>query len=746
MGILKKTKEIIICAFVLMFLIANVPIVFGSETARQNKKAVLFILDGITLKDLSDYGSVYFKDLAGKGFLGLMSSRTVGVYNKASGYLTIGSGNKASLYVAQKPAEKTETLALNANEIYNGNTGKNYYLWQTGKQTNNNSVVYLGLAQTLRENRAANIDVVPGLLGETLKENKLKIAVLGNADKDDEHHREAALIAMDKNGRVEEGSVGREFLKKDPRRLFGTKTDYERFLKEAQKLIKRNDFTVIDLGDVSRIDFAEEIIMDSVIKKEKKKAIKEAMILIKKIVFDQKSSVGLIMMVTPNPSLMEYKNKERLTPLILIEKSRNKGTLTSSTTRTKGIVSNTDIAPTILNYFGIKPSPMMIGRPVKAEPQKQSTIEYLTEINKRKISVGQARQPVLISYIVAIITMLIIVAMVLLFYPTRSSLYFKLINFLLGFLLAVPLTLLVLPLIPPLSVYLNFVFLIMFSAVVGAISMKVEKEKLESPMIICILTTIFLAIDVLGGSLLMRNSIMGFDPMEGARFYGIGNEYMGVLIGSSIIGLMLLKDAYFSKNRNYNYFLLFIFVFLVLCIGSPQIGANVGGAIAASAAYLVVILKSFDKKIDLKKIIIIGGIIFLVISLIVGIDLTRGTETSHAGRAFLLIKKEGFREALNIVDRKISMNLRLIQYTIWSKVLIVSLLIIAFLSGKPLGVFQKIKEKRLAFSNGLIGVIAGSFIALIFNDSGVVAAATTIIFAAITLVYGIIKEKIVVIH
>ncbi|MGB9802178.1 MAG: hypothetical protein ACPLUI_00005, partial [Desulfofundulus sp.] len=43
-------------------------------------------------------------------------------------------------------------------------------------------------------------------------------------------------------------------------------------------------------------------------------------------------------------------------------------------------------------------------------------------------------------------------------------------------------------------------------------------------------------LDILLGGPLQKTAIMGYDPIVGARFYGIGNEYMGILIGSMIIG------------------------------------------------------------------------------------------------------------------------------------------------------------------------------------------------------------------
>ena len=66
--------------------------------------------------------------------------------------------------------------------------------------------------------------------------------------------------------------------------------------------------------------------------------------------------------------------------------------------------------------------------------------------------------------------------------------------------------------------------------------------------------------------------------------YGLGNEYMGVLIGSLLIGLMALWDRYqpskakcYSRGfSNYHFFIM-----------SPDYGSNVGGTISALGAFAV---------------------------------------------------------------------------------------------------------------------------------------------------------------
>lgn len=37
------------------------------------------------------------------------------------------------------------------------------------------------------------------------------------------------------------------------------------------------------------------------------------------------------------------------------------------------------------------------------------------------------------------------------------------------------------------------------------------------------------------GGPLMKRSYLGYDPIIGARYYGIGNEFMGVYIGATLL-------------------------------------------------------------------------------------------------------------------------------------------------------------------------------------------------------------------
>ena len=65
----------------------------------------------------------------------------------------------------------------------------------------------------------------------------------------------------------------------------------------------------------------------------------------------------------------------------------------------------------------------------------------------------------------------------------------------------------------------------------------------------------------------MRYSPLGYDPVGGARFYGIGNEYMGVLVGSSILAWALWAGKKASSSRMHQALGFLLFAGLLLLIG-----------------------------------------------------------------------------------------------------------------------------------------------------------------------------------
>jgi len=739
----EKTRLLALTAALAVFLVCPTPMSFGATPlaqAKQPRKAMLLLVDGLSLKDLEVAKTPHLDQLLKRGALGLMNVRTARGIDRGSSYLTIGSGAKAKAGGSTKI--EVAGLAFNAQETYGETDASQAFFRQTGRKASSANVVHLGMADILRVNAELPYNSRPGALGEALKKAGFKVAVLGNADIPQEIHREVVLVGMDGLGRVDQGDVGENLLKRDPESPFGLRTDYGRLLSRARRFLSKNDLLIIELGDTARVNFYTIYSMDRALERQRRLALERADSFLGKLLAGLDLRRTLVIVATPSPSQVAYRKRIELVPIIAAGAGFRQGVLSSATTRRHGIVASIDIAPTILKFFGIETPDTMAGRPLLSQPEKDP-FGWLNSVQNRLVAFSLARQPTLTSYVVFTIAF-VALSVIALASPSlaQKRLFFNTLKASLLWTLGVPATLLIIALFPPANPTITLLISLLVSLLIAWLFFKAGRHSFKSVAYLCLATSGLILIDLLAGSSLMGASLLGHSAQTGARFYGIGNEYMGVLVGASIIGLTLLKDARLSESKPYRRLSGLVFFVSALAIGLPSLGANFGGAISATIAYGTTWFKFSGRRFSLKEIIIASLSVFLILAGLVSYDLLRGPASSHLGKAFLAAKSAGLEFGLNIIKRKLSMNIRLIQYTIWSKVLIAALAVFAFFSARPAGAWKKVSQRHPGLSAGLLGVAAGSIAALLFNDSGVVAAATAIIFAISTLLYVIIEDTV----
>ena len=93
---------------------------------------------------------------------------------------------------------------------------------------------------------------------------------------------------------------------------------------------------------------------------------------------------------------------------------------------------------------------------------------------------------------------------------------------------------------PALGIALATVALIALGA---AIVLAAVRDRVLALGLLATATAGALALDLAFGAPLARWSFLGYDLVVGGRFYGVGNEYEGVLIGASIVGAACLVVA-----------------------------------------------------------------------------------------------------------------------------------------------------------------------------------------------------------
>ncbi|UCC67319.1 MAG: hypothetical protein JSV79_09300, partial [Armatimonadota bacterium] len=229
-----------------------------------------------------------------------------------------------------------------------------------------------------------------------------------------------------------------------------------------------------------------------------------------------------------------------------------------------------------------------------------------------------------------------------------------------------------------------------------------------------------IVVDVVLGSPLMRRSTFGFGVMSGARFYGIGNEYMGFLAAMAVIGLGALLQA--APRARWLAALAGIAV--VLAIGAPRAGANWGGAFAAAAGLVTLWLLRARKPL-LKSLLVAVAVLAASALAPAALDLLRpAADRTHigAGAAALLAGDGGMLE--EAIRRKAAMNWGLLLS--YRLPLLIGFLLFAVLLWRLLsrgGPVRQSLAAQPALAAGFIGAVVLALVAVLVNDSGVIAAA-----------------------
>lgn len=729
------------------------------------RQVILLTLDKITLQDLLCHAGPELKALLNRSAVALMNVNTAGNPGTDSGYLTLGAGSRLL-------GNWTTGQAFNREESLSGEgTVEALYRRHTGKTESPPGEIlhlYSGALQRLNEQRPYPACV--GALGEALSNAGLGVAVLGNADNGNPK-RQVVTIAMDKAGNVAYGDVSSALLQERADFPFGRGCDPEAYCEVFESLQQKVSLFVMEWGDTSRLDgYLERL------PAERRGALLQASLLqldqfLKSIkpYLDKRTS---LLLVTPSPPNAAFAAGQRLTPAVWCSAdSAQGGVLTSATTRRPGLITNIDIAPSILQYLGVNSATFFFGAPLKVLPQKNH-LQKLLVLAERIARIHNQRPAIIKGYILAQIILLLggLAGLIYRFKPTvilRPGLY-ALLFFPLALLLAPSL-----PFFPAGPLYINVLVLLSLTVLLTAGTLLFFRKLMPLFSFTGSLVFVLLTLDLCLGAHLNSRSFLGYDPVGGARFYGLGNEFMGILIGAFILGFGSLTSLVFRQeklnlqgrriqNRAGVFFTTWLFIllsfFVLFLLASPRYGANFGGAVTAGVALAVTwggMLALLRQKgysllpgrycrvkgsgpapfLFPQKILLWAGFGLVTVAFLYFLNTARHADAvvSHVGRTWELVRSHGWQELFNVAQRKMEMNLKLLRYSLWSRVFFLFTFLITLLYFYPVGLTRQLFKDEPGFKLALGGIIAGSLTAFFVNDSGVVAAATTMLYGALPL-------------
>lgn len=712
-------------------------------------QVVILVVDKLAMEDFADFphAVVPLTERIPAGAIGVMNVRTKSSANSANGHLSLALGVRAE-------AGAWAGRALMASEIHQGEEAAAQYLALTGRAAHG-AIVHLGVGELEREGWNAG-----GLkpLGALLKETGLKAAVYGNGDVPGEKRRFAALLVMDEEGIVPHGDVGPGSLAADPLFPGGHRTDYEKLAEAVEAHLSQGqgpgsrglevDVIIVDLGDLARLEETARFLSPQRALELRETSLQRIASFASRILSAPLGPRGrVVYLVSPSPSTMFGRTGTLLTPVLRWElpasnaqPKASTGLLTSSTTRREGIVTNGDFLPSVLNDLGIHGASSPAGRPWRAV-QRQDALKVLLSRYHEIKSVHRQRLPVIQPYFLALIALLLAGAALIVLIRRGlvrgAGRWTRLWRVITTAFLAFPAALLLLSLFPPAPLSVTWALILGLVACLTLLVALLSRMRGTGPAgLLGGITAALLAADIALGAPLMQRSLLGYDPVAGSRYYGIGNEYMGVLIGAALMGSGWLIDrlsARSSAGRIFSWAFAGLFAGLTLLMIHPRFGINVGGAITAAGAAMAGLLFLAQRPLTLWTAVVGGAVVVLLVASAAWLDAYfMGDEASHLGQVVQTVNESGTDPLWALFGRKAAINLRLIRLTVWSRVVFVALGFLVAAVFTPNWFHRKLAARYPGLVAMTKTCAVASLVALVANDSGVVAAATLLLWPVLT--------------
>jgi hypothetical protein len=396
--------------------------------------------------------------------------------------------------------------------------------------------------------------------------------------------------------------------------------------------------------------------------------------------------------------------------------------LRSDSTRTDGLVVTTDVAPTVLGRLGVPIPGAVAGQPIVARGGRSA--DDLVSLRKRLGVVGPRRWSVVLGGLGGAIA---IVAVLGIARPRRVARCALLAA------LWLPGVLLVTGAIAPPAI-VELALLALVSALLALASDRVLPwpRSVALPAGASVLGHV---LDLALGSNLIVRSLLGPNPLLGARFYGIGNELEITLAIATLLGLGAALVGAGPRGRVWGFALGGATVAFLLSWG--RLGADVGAALTLGVGTAAAALAAAGGGSWRTRAAIVLGAPAAALAALAALDLATGGN-AHFTRSVL--RAGGFHELAQVAQRRFELS-----YGSLGRGIIGPLVVLA-VAAVVLGWRRRRRllanaQATPSFVAGLYGALAALLAGALTNDSGPVIflIGTTYLALAVGYVAGMPK-------
>ncbi len=695
---------LITCFFLAFWVFPLVSQTACAVANQATRPIVIITVDKLDSAELFASPLPSVRRLLGTSAVALMNIRSLsGLSDSASSYLTLGAGSRSS-YPAFPKKDPPVTLDNSPNSA----RFRNWSLGSSGLL----SGARLGLAEIGWVTNEALLDghpEDPGRLGELLRQAGWQTCVIGNLDTARGMYRPGGLIVMDGRGAVDDGAVGPELNELDPDFPYRQRFSPAKTLTALKRKLQPQRVLVVEYGDFYRLNEYRDEMLPKQWEKLKLQNMRRFDRFLGSVLELQEQTGFALVLVGPSVSKKGLLQKALLEPFVIRDPMESPGLLRSGTTKWTGVVANVDFVPTVMKLAGIQTETRLTGR-VVANVAAPDYLRKIADLNRRLTAIN-ANQRELLDWYIGIISIVWIFALLMLLIGKPAWGRWPLMG-----LLAIPGVFILMPLLP--EACWGVVSLMLLIAVVTVLLRRVKPAEAQL-LLIAAVTWGILIVDQFCGWRLIRFSALGYSAAAGSRYYGLGNELMGVFLAAALLLAELLRRKY--KRNGPALLVLTISLFV---LSWPQLGAKFGGILAGTVGFSVYLIQLYRLNFRNKWlwIVLIGGCTVLA-SVGLWDYLRHPDQQTHIGRFVGLFFSKQFGQVGEIILRKFEMEMKLSIFSPWMRVILLAL---------GLGVVNRLvvrralihAEERLVWQ----AILAAGLASYAVNDAGVLAFATCLAF------------------
>lgn len=394
--------------------------------------------------------------------------------------------------------------------------------------------------------------------------------------------------------------------------------------------------------------------------------------------------------------------------------------LRSDSTRRAGLVVSTDLLPTVLEHVGVSLPAHVQGDAIEANADR--SVGQISRLRGRVTQVGPRRWKVTLGGLA--IALAIIAAVGLVQRRRWTALVGR------GAFLA--------------ALWLPAVLLgtgtfstsrLGEAAIIGLACalLALLSERLvawpRTPAVAAGATLLAHLVDLAFGSGLIVRSLLGPNPILGARFYGIGNELEVTLAVATLVGIGAAVASAPPRTRIWSFAIVGGVVTLLLSWG--RLGADVGASITFGVGVATAVVTSLKGAPTRRRVAIVLATPALVLGVLAAIDLLTAGD-SHFTRSVL--RAGGLHELGDVFQRKLESSYGSLRRGVIPLLSVLALAaLVAGLRWRarllaPLGSYPGLRS-------GLYGTVAAVVAGALTNDSGPVILLIGTVYLALAVGY-----------